>query len=152
MVRPLNVNSVTPGRGLQGKRPPIDGRLKGRSDAGRERYLRAMSIPEVEVAEAARLVEGGAWLLDVREPAEWDAGHSPLAVWIPLGELGARLDEVPSDRTVAVVCRSGGRSAAATEALRGTGIDAVNVAGGMKSWAVEGLPVVAADGLPGVVT
>jgi rhodanese-related sulfurtransferase len=111
-----------------------------------------MSTPEVEVEEAARLVEGGACLLDVREPSEWDAGHSPVAVWIPLGELGARLDEVPTDRTVAVICRSGGRSAAATDALRGSGVDAVNVAGGMKAWAVEGLPVVASDGLPGVVT
>jgi rhodanese-related sulfurtransferase len=111
-----------------------------------------MSIPEVEVDEAARMVEEGAWLLDVREPAEWDAGHSPLAAWIPLGELGTRLDEVPTDRTVAIICRSGGRSAAATEALRSTGVDAVNVAGGMKAWAGEGLDVVASDGLPGVVT
>ena len=109
-------------------------------------------MPEVEVEEAARLVDGGAYLLDVREPAEWDAGHSPSAAWIPLGELGARLDEVPTDRTVAVICRSGGRSAVATDALRQSGIDAVNVAGGMRAWAVEGLPVVAGDGLPGVVS
>ncbi|MFN8026364.1 MAG: rhodanese-like domain-containing protein [Acidimicrobiia bacterium] len=108
-------------------------------------------MPEVEVEEAARLVEGGAFLLDVREPSEWDAGHSPAAVWIPLGELGARLDEVPTDRTVAVVCRSGGRSAAATDALVQSGIDAVNVAGGMKAWEGEGLPVVASDGLPGQI-
>jgi rhodanese-related sulfurtransferase len=110
-----------------------------------------MTTPEIEVAEATRLVEEGAFLLDVREPAEWDAGHSPAAAWIPLGELGARLDEVPTDRTVAVVCRSGGRSAAATDALRRSGIDAINVVGGMKAWEVEGLPVVAADGLPGTV-
>ena len=111
-----------------------------------------MSTPEIEVEEAARLLEEGACLLDVREPAEWDAGHSPVALWIPLGELGARLDEVPTDRTVAVICRSGGRSAVAAEALRGSGVDAVNVAGGMKAWAVDDLPVVASDGLPGVVT
>lgn len=110
-----------------------------------------MSIPEIEADEAARLVDGGACLLDVREPAEWDTGHAPVALWIPLGELGARLDEVPTDRTVAVVCRSGGRSAAATEALRSTGVDAVNVAGGMKAWAAEGFEVVATDGLPGAV-
>ena len=104
-----------------------------------------MSIPEVEVDEAVRMVEAGAHLLDVREASEWEAGHSPLAAWIPLGELGARLDEVPTDRTVAVVCRSGGRSAAATDALRSTGVDAVNVAGGMKAWANEGFEVVAAQ-------
>lgn len=110
-----------------------------------------MSIPEIEVDEAARLVGDGAWLLDVREPNEWDAGHAPEAVWIPLGELGARLDEVPTDRTVTVMCRAGGRSAAATEALRASGIDAVNIAGGMKAWATEGLPVIASDGLAGTV-
>jgi rhodanese-related sulfurtransferase len=110
-----------------------------------------MSIPEVEADEAARMVAEGAHLLDVREPAEWDAGHAPGALWIPLGDLGARLDEVPADGTVAVICRSGGRSAAATEALRSTGIDAVNVFGGMKAWEAEGFEVVAADGLPGAV-
>jgi len=111
-----------------------------------------MTTPEIEVAEAAHLVEEGAFLLDVREPSEWDAGHAPAASWIPLGELGARLDEVPTDRTVAVVCRSGGRSAAATDALRRSGIDAINVVGGMKAWEVEGFPVVASDGLAGTVT
>ncbi len=110
-----------------------------------------MTIPEIEVDEAARLVADGAWLLDVREPAEWDAGHAPEAVWIPLGDLGARLDEVPADRTVTVMCRAGGRSAAATEALRSSGIDAINIAGGMKAWASEGLPVIASDGLAGTV-
>lgn len=118
---------------------------------GGAHYRRPMSTPEIEVDEAApgrrrRVPPGRAGTGGVgRRPL-------PLAIWIPLGELGARLDEVPTDRTVAVVCRSGGRSAAATEALRSTGIDAVNVAGGMKAWAAEGLPVVAADGLPGVVT
>ena len=111
-----------------------------------------MTTPEIEVAEAAQLVEEGSFLLDVREPSEWDAGHAPAASWIPLGELGARLDEVPTDRTVAVVCRSGGRSAAATDALRRSGIDAINVVGGMMAWEVEGFPVVASDGLPGTVT
>jgi rhodanese-related sulfurtransferase len=110
-----------------------------------------MTTPEIPTPEAARLTEEGGVLLDVREPDEWAAGHAPAALWIPLGELGARLDELPTDRTIAVVCRSGGRSAAATDALRSSGLDAVNVGGGMRAWASEDLPIVASDGLPGTV-
>ncbi len=110
-----------------------------------------MSIPEIEADEAARLVADGACLLDVRETDEWEAGHAPDALWIPLGHLSTRFDELPTDRRIAVVCRSGGRSAMATEALVGQGLDAVNVVGGMLAWASEGLPVVAGDGLPGAI-
>jgi rhodanese-related sulfurtransferase len=110
-----------------------------------------MSIPEIEADEAARLVADGACLLDVREPSEWDDGHAPDALWIPMGHLSTRWTELPTDRRIAVVCRSGGRSAMVTEALLGQGIDAVNVVGGMLAWATEGLPVVTDDGAPGSV-
>jgi rhodanese-related sulfurtransferase len=110
-----------------------------------------MTIPEIEADEASRLAADGACLLDVREAGEWEAGHAPDALWIPLGHLSTRFGEVPTDRRIAVICRSGGRSAMATEALLGQGRDAVNVVGGMLAWASEGLPVVAGDGLPGVV-
>lgn len=94
---------------------------------------------------AAR-VPDGAWLLDVREQDEWRAGHAPSATHIPLGELGARADEVPRDETVYVICRSGARSARAALALCGAGWDAVNVAGGMQEWAAAGLPMAADTG------
>jgi rhodanese-related sulfurtransferase len=99
-----------------------------------------MSIPEIEADEAARLVADGACLLD-----------APEALWIPMGHLSTRWTELPTDRRIAVVCRSGGRSAMVTEALLGQGIDAVNVVGGMLAWASEGLAVVTDDGSPGSV-
>ncbi|GHC97684.1 sulfurtransferase [Nocardiopsis terrae] len=74
------------------------------------------------------------YLLDVREDDEWRTGHAPGAVHIPLGTLGERADEVPRDRRVYVICRSGGRSGQATMALNQAGWDAVNVAGGMQAW------------------
>ena len=80
-------------------------------------------------------------LLDVREDDEWQAGHAPAAVHVPLGTLVARLSEVPTDRPVAVVCRSGGRSAQATAYLLAQGVQARNVAGGMTWWQARGLPL-----------
>ncbi len=65
---------------------------------------------EVSVKEAAQLREQGAFMLDVRQPEEWEAGHIPGAVLIPLAELPKRLNEVPADQTVVVVCRSGNRA------------------------------------------
>jgi rhodanese-related sulfurtransferase len=85
-------------------------------------------------------------LLDVREQDEWAAGHAPSAVHIPLGDLPSRaaeLTELADDRPVYVVCRTGGRSARATAWLNAAGVvDAVNVAGGMKSWVTSGRPLV----------
>ena len=88
-------------------------------------------------------------LLDVREIDEWAAGHAPGATHLPLSRLTP--DAVPAGATVLCVCRSGGRSGKATEALHNIGIDAVNVAGGMSAWAACGLPVVRDDGRPGTV-
>jgi rhodanese-related sulfurtransferase len=88
-------------------------------------------------------------LLDVREADEWAAGHAPGATHVPLS--GLTPDTVPAGTTVLCVCRTGGRSGKATEALRNIGIDAVNVAGGMSAWAACGLPVVRDDGRPGTV-
>jgi rhodanese-related sulfurtransferase len=109
------------------------------------------SVPEVEVEEGRRLLDGGAFLLDVREGDEWDAGHAPEATWIPMGELQARVGELPRDVTIVAICRTGARSATVTGALLGAGYDAVNLGGGMRAWASEDLEVVASDGLPGVV-
>ena len=109
------------------------------------------SVPEVEAEEGRRLIDGGAFLLDIREADEWDAGHAPEAAWIPMGELQARIDELPHDTTIIAICRSGARSATVTAALLGAGYDAVNLGGGMRAWASEDYDVVAADGLPGTV-
>ncbi|MFK4730904.1 rhodanese-like domain-containing protein [Agromyces mediolanus] len=83
-----------------------------------------------------------AYLIDVREPDELAQARIEGAHHIPLGELVARLDEVPRDRTVYVLCHVGGRSARAVQYLEQQGIDAVNVDGGILAWYQGGLPVV----------
>ena len=97
--------------------------------------------PQVTARSAKARVDAGALLLDVREPDEWNAQHAPGAVLVPMGQIRARQGELPRDREVVVVCRSGGRSATITDSLRAWGFDAVNLAGGMCAWASAGLPV-----------
>ncbi|GGI07834.1 rhodanese-like domain-containing protein [Egicoccus halophilus] len=106
-------------------------------------------MADVDPRTAADLPD--AFLLDVREPVEWIAGHAPGAVHIPMAELGSRQQELPAERTIVAICRSGMRSAAVVEALTRAGYDAHNLVGGMHEWAAEGLPVVRDDGAPGVV-
>jgi rhodanese-related sulfurtransferase len=113
--------------------------------------MSADTVPDISAEEGHRLVEAGAILLDVREADEWEAGHAPAATWIPLGEIEARLAELPRDGRIVAICRSGARSHAVAAALIGAGYDAVNVDGGMRAWAVEDYPIVASDGLPGAV-
>ena len=85
--------------------------------------------------------------LDVREASEFHGplGHLRGSSWIPLGELGDRLPELPVDRPLLVVCRSGRRSAAACRLLREAGREATNLAGGMIAWNRSGLPVERSD-------
>lgn len=100
----------------------------------------------------ASAVPDDTYLLDVREGDEWAAGHAPTAHHLPMTELPGRLAEVPSDREVAVICRSGGRSAQVVAYLLRNGWDQVrNVEGGMGDWAAAGRPVVTDDGQPGQV-
>lgn len=106
--------------------------------------------PDVSPAEAHRAAEAGEVLLvDVREDGEWAGGHAQAAVHVALGTLTA--DSLPRDRPVVVVCRVGGRSAAAAEALAGIGYDVRNTSGGMLAWRAAGLPVVTDAGTPGTV-
>jgi rhodanese-related sulfurtransferase len=98
--------------------------------------------PEIDVARLAEMQAAGAWVLDVRQPDEYQDGHVPGAHLIPLDQLNERHTEVPTDEQVYVVCGGGGRSAAATEALNGAGYRAVNVAGGTRGWIEAGNPVV----------
>ena len=91
-------------------------------------------------------VPDGIYLLDVREDDEWAAGHAPGAVHVRLAELNERSAEIPRDREVYVICRSGARSAYATQALSGAGWNAINVSDGMTGWAVAGRPMVSETG------
>ncbi len=111
-----------------------------------------IDVPEVAAMEASALVTAGAPLVDVREHDEWRAGHVPGASLVPMSEVRARLGEIDSSRRVVVMCRSGGRSAAVTQALRSLGFDAVNLTGGIRAWAAASLPVVTDEGDPATVT
>lgn len=109
-------------------------------------------MPHVDPKEAVGLVETeDAVLLDVREQEEWDAGHAPAARHLPMSTIPGRAGEIPDDRLIVCVCRSGGRSGAVTEALVNGGWKAANLAGGMQAWAAAGLPVVDDGGRPGQV-
>ena len=103
-----------------------------------------MSI-EIDPREAHALLEGGdAVALDVREADEWHAARIAGALHIPLGQLGARLHELPAGRRIVAVCHSGARSGSVVHALRDRGYDVVNLAGGLLSWHAHGLPLEAA--------
>jgi rhodanese-related sulfurtransferase len=98
-------------------------------------------VPEIDVEELAHRLEGGAPLVDVRQPDEYEEFHVPGARLIPLTELPERVEEVPSGEQVYVICGSGGRSARAVQFLNAQGLDTVNVAGGSKGWLAAGHPV-----------
>ncbi|CAJ65360.1 MULTISPECIES: rhodanese-like domain-containing protein [Frankia] len=105
-------------------------------------------IPAVSVADlpADLSADGAPLLVDVREPDEWSAGHIADALHIPMGELVTRLDEVPREQDVVVVCRSGGRSAAVTGYLVQGGWQVRNLTDGMLAWQAHGRPMVSESG------
>jgi rhodanese-related sulfurtransferase len=100
---------------------------------------------EIGTLEATRLLNQGTTLvLDVREPAEFSAGHLPKARNIPLKDLGSRLDEIGKykERPVLVTCRSGPRSGSASRLLKRAGFGAVyQLKGGLVAWQQASLPV-----------
>ncbi|KRC33061.1 rhodanese [Oerskovia sp. Root918] len=100
-------------------------------------------VPTTDVSEldAERPVPEGVVLLDVREQDEWDAGHAPDAVHIPLGELPVRWGELDPEVPILVICHSGGRSARAAAWLNQGDFDATNLDGGMVAWSQRGFPV-----------
>jgi rhodanese-related sulfurtransferase len=101
-------------------------------------------VPSITVSELhARLgVEPPPFLLDVREPWEYVAGHVPGAELIPLGELEQRVSEVPRDRPVFAICHSGQRSLAAAGYLQAIGYrEVTNVDGGTAAWIERGYPI-----------
>lgn len=100
-------------------------------------------LKEVTPAEGQKLVQGGALLVDVREQGEFDNVHAEGAMLIPLDEFETRYSELPKDKTLVMICRSGARSARAGELLLEHGYtDVVNLRGGTNAWVEDGLPSV----------
>lgn len=102
------------------------------------------SLPStITVQQANEQFANGAYLLDVREPSEWNEAHMEGAVLIPLGELSARMGELPTDKDVLIICRSGNRSGQARDLLRAAGLNrTTSISGGINAWMSAGLPVV----------
>ena len=87
------------------------------------------------------LQRGEIQLIDVREPYEHEAGRIAGDRLVGLTELAAQAESIDRDRPVVFYCRSGSRSAMATEAFRGAGYDAHNMEGGLLDWTAAGLPL-----------
>lgn len=97
--------------------------------------------------QVAELLAGGdIQLVDVRQPEEREAGHIAGDRFIELSQLAGQVDTLDRERPVVFYCRSGARSAMATEAFRGAGFDAHNMLGGLQDWDAAGLPLDPPDG------
>ncbi len=85
-------------------------------------------------------------LVDCREQAEWDAGHIPGAVFIPLSQLPSRIDDLSPGASIVMQCRSGARSMKACHMLAEAGFeDLTNLEGGIMAWAQCGYPITEPD-------
>ncbi|KEF35318.1 MULTISPECIES: rhodanese-like domain-containing protein [Deinococcus] len=98
-------------------------------------------VPDISPAEGLERVQQGALLVDVREPNEYAELHAAGARLLPLSELEDRFSELPHDRPLVLICRSGARSARAGEYLRTQGYEQLyNLAGGTLAWTEAGFP------------
>lgn len=97
---------------------------------------------DISVDEAYELYQDGVFFLDVRTQEEWDDFHAPGTTLIPLDELESRLNELPEDEPIVVVCRSGNRSQVGRDILLSNGFEQTsNMSGGMNAWSAAGYPI-----------
>ncbi len=108
-----------------------------------KKLLSDSSMPSVSPLEIQDRLTGedALFVLDVRQPQEFSSGHIEGATLIPLDELGRRMREIPRDKEILVVCRSGARSNTAARQLAGAGFKVMNLRGGMIAWSHAGLPI-----------
>ena len=101
------------------------------------------SLPlEISVNEAYQKYEEGVFVLDVRTPEEWRDFHAPNTTLIPLDQLASRVNEIPRDQEIVVVCRSGNRSQQGRDILLQAGFEQVtSMQGGLNEWQATGYPV-----------
>jgi rhodanese-related sulfurtransferase len=100
----------------------------------------------VDPDRATELIAGGAELVDVRRPVEFEGGHIAGARNIEMNDLARAAEELPRDRPLVLYCRSGNRSEMAAEALHQAGFDVHHIAGGLEAWAEAGNELEPADG------
>ena len=97
---------------------------------------------EVSTDEAYQMYQQtGTFVLDVRTQEEWNEYHAPNTTLIPLDQLPNRLSEVPKDKEILVVCRSGNRSQQGRDILLAAGYNATSMTGGLKEWYAKGYPI-----------
>jgi rhodanese-related sulfurtransferase len=103
------------------------------------------SVPrEVSADQAYQKYQAGAYFLDVRTQEEWNEFHAPNSTLIPLDQLPTRLSEIPRDKEIVVVCRSGNRSQQGRDILLSAGFSQVtSMAGGLNEWRDKGYPITA---------
>ena len=128
------MGGTAPGPHFQGSRKLSDAKMKS-----------------VSPQEALELLANGAQLVDVREKVEWDRGHAPIAMHIPLNTLPTNLHKIERTAPVIVACRGGSRSASAAKFLMEQGYTVANLDGGMVSWIRQGLEVRDANGQVGAI-
>jgi rhodanese-related sulfurtransferase len=103
-------------------------------------------VIEIDVDELAERLSEGARLIDVRETDEYESGHVPGAISIPLATVPEHLDQLDATGPTYMICGSGGRSRRACEFVEGrSGFQTVNIDGGTKAWIASGRPTVAGD-------
>jgi rhodanese-related sulfurtransferase len=98
-------------------------------------------VRDIDQSDFALAHAAGATVVDIREPGEYVAGHVPGAVLLPMSQLGSRVGELDRGQRLLIICATGNRSAAMTDALRAAGYDAWNVLGGTAAWARSGRPL-----------
>lgn len=127
-ARPLNISA-------------IEATNRGAADLPWAMLTTTQHVEEVGI-EVLDSRSADAVLLDVREPEEYDEGHIPGAVSLPQADLAVRMDEIPRDRPVYLVCQSGSRSMRAAQFLKQMGyVDVQNVRGGTTAWQESGRAV-----------
>jgi rhodanese-related sulfurtransferase len=127
-ARPLNI-------------PAIEATNRGLADRPWAMLASNPAVDEISLEELESR-DSGAILLDVREPVEYASGHVPGAVNLPQADLADRLDELPRDRPVVLICQGGYRSLRAAQFLKQTGFTRVfSVPGGTAAWIDAGKPL-----------
>ena len=112
----------------------------------------APAIINVDDLDSEQPIPKGYDLVDVRERDEWEAGHAPNAIHIPMGDIPTRLADLPDSAQIILVCRRGGRSARVQQWLSRNGYDCLDINGGMLEWERAKLPLVCeSDNQPTII-
>jgi hydroxyacylglutathione hydrolase len=121
----------------------IHGCLRGGMRSWIEAGYEQAHLPQISVLELRDRLRGPAFVVDVRTVSEWQAGHIDGARHLMAGDVPKRLDDLPHDQPIHIICGTGYRSSIVSSLLRREGfVDVLNVSGGMTAWNQAGLPVV----------